>query len=258
MPNSQPDHWTPDPATSRARCAIFGLLSELFRVEPSIELIGRLRSDEWRSLLADLDIEIPASFTDGSPSEVRERLSVEYTSLFIGPGVHLSPHESVHARTGSTRDGELWGELTVQVKRFIEATGLTYATASPGMPDHISTEFEFMARMAAAEAEMVERGDVENAVGCLAIQRRFYNEHLNRWIPEFCGKILDVDRSGFYNAVARLTLAYLRFDFGVIDGMLPPEPPRQREKPLRKKERAKRWRELRDESVEDVSQLAAE
>jgi len=82
-----------------------------------------------------------------------EDLAVEFTRLFIGPGPHISPHESVNTETHDVKEAALWSAQTVKVKKFIEAAGLEYDDSFSGMPDHVTAELEFMQRLAAKEAE---------------------------------------------------------------------------------------------------------
>ena len=177
--------------TALARSQVYALLAKLFRAEPDGELLARLRDLHTLQALSELGLTLGPGFHDLPVDKLMEDLAIEYTQLFVGPGPHLSPHESVHTESGEIRDGELWGPQTVKVKAFIEAAGLSYADDFHEMPDHVSAEFEFMAKLTAHEAERWQAGDEENALGSLQIQRRFFDEHINQWVPRFCQRILD-------------------------------------------------------------------
>lgn len=92
--------------------------------------------------------------SDKSPltEEAVENLAIEYASLFIGPGSHLTPCESVW-REG---EGSFWGESTVQAKSFIEGTsGLRLRPDWSGLEEIISRwRYEFMARLCSHEADL--------------------------------------------------------------------------------------------------------
>jgi TorA maturation chaperone TorD len=195
-----------------ARSRVYGLLAKVFRAEPGEELLARLRDPSTTQSLSELGLFLGPGFHDPPLDQLVEDLAVEYTQLFVGPGPHLSPHESVHCESGEVRDGELWGPQTVKVKAFIEAAGLSYADSFHEMPDHLSVELEFMAKLTAHEAERWQAGDEENALGSLRIQRRFFDEHVNQWVPRFCQKILDRNESEFYGKMAELTRAVLGYD----------------------------------------------
>jgi TorA maturation chaperone TorD len=202
--------------TALARSQVYGLLATLFQAEPDAEFLERLRDAQTAQSFAELGFSLGPGFRDLPLGRLVEDLAVEYTQLFVGPGPHLSPHESVHTESGEVRDGELWGRQTVKVKAFVEAAGLSYEDNFHGMPDHISAELEFMGKLTAHEAELWCAGDEENALGSLRIQRRFFDEHLNQWVPRFCQKIIDRHESAFYTKVAELTGAVLSYDDGVM------------------------------------------
>ena len=202
--------------TALARSQVYALLAKLFRAEPDGELLARLRDLHTLQALSELGLTLGPGFHDLPVDKLMEDLAIEYTQLFVGPGPHLSPHESVHTESGEIRDGELWGPQTVKVKAFIEAAGLSYADDFHEMPDHVSAEFEFMAKLTAHEAERWQAGDEENARGSLQIQRRFFDEHINQWVPRFCQKILDRNESEFYGKIAELARAVLSYDDGAM------------------------------------------
>ncbi len=140
--------------------------------------------------------------------ETVEALAVEYTSLFVGPGPHLTPCESVWRGGG----GLLWGESTAQVKRFIEDSGLRFQPDWSGLPDHVSVELEFMGRLCSHEAGLwgaAERlGDLRM---CLETEEGFLCDHLSAWVPSFCDRV--AERSdGYYGQMARLARDFLASD----------------------------------------------
>jgi TorA maturation chaperone TorD len=141
------------------------------------------------------------------PKVALDDLAVEYTRLFIGPGKHIAPYESVH-RPGDT--GMLWGESTAAVKRFIEASGLKYKSTFTEMPDHIGAEFEFMQKLIALEAE----GDKKSR----QIQKKFFEEHLLRWVPNFCRKVKEEARLDFYKEAAEMTEEFMIKEKEVLSG----------------------------------------
>ena len=99
---------------------MYALLAKVFREEPDAEFLARLRDPHNAELLGDFGFSLAPGLQDLSLDELIEDLAVEYTQLFVGPGPHLSPHESVHIESGVVRDGELWGPQTVKVKAFID------------------------------------------------------------------------------------------------------------------------------------------
>lgn len=202
---------------AQQRSSVYGFLSLIYRDEPTIELLRQLKGQEFVSALSDLRIELDLDFLKRTEEELLWDLSVEYTRLFLGPGQHISPHESVH-RKGE--EGLLWGETTAKVKRFIETSGLKYRSAWKGIPDHISVELEFMQRLIQYEADSWQRKDYPRAIRSLQLQRRFIGGHLLQWIPSFSGLVIREARSDFYRQMAELTEEYIIFEAERIDDLI--------------------------------------
>ena len=143
--------------TATARSQAYGLLASVFRAEPSREFIDELRGPRFAGALASLDVDFGRDFEKTSRETLCEDLGIEFTRLFMGPGQHISPHESIFVEVDGEAGG-LYGAITVKVKKFIETTGLVYDDAFTGLPDHISVELEFMGRLAEFESEKWANG----------------------------------------------------------------------------------------------------
>jgi TorA maturation chaperone TorD len=188
-------------------CHLYGLLASLFRAEPTRELLQLLRSPDLAPLLIDAGFDIEDELGDGMDDDtLLEQLAVEYAALFLGPGGHISPHESVHADPAG---GKLWGDETVAVKRYIEALDLSLDDDYRGLPDHISVELDLMASLVGHEARGWEQGDLANVANALAYQQEFMQEHLLRWVPLFCRKVIETSGMAFYRDLARVTRDFL-------------------------------------------------
>ena len=149
-------------------------------------------------------------------AQLLEELAVEFTSLFLGPGGHISPHESVQVE----ENGGYWGDATTAVRRFITATGIEYAKGYSGIPDHISVELEFLGALARREALAWERGNTVAAGNCLAYQRDFLDEHLGRWVEKFCTRVVETAELSFYRDVARVTAEFVRSEISAVQERL--------------------------------------
>ena len=196
---------------AKSRSEIYGLLAAIFRDEPTEALINELRGPRLSGAFSDLDVELGANFYNDSLPEVKEALALEFTRLFIGPGPHISAHESIFADMDAGMSG-LWGPKTVEVKKFIETTGLNYESRFTGLPDHVSVELEFMQKLTEWEAEKWAQKDRKNAEYCLTVQRMFMEKHLLCWIPQFCDAVMDKAETPFYRAIADLTKNYMEFE----------------------------------------------
>lgn len=197
---------------ARARASVYGFLADVFRDAPSEAFLETLRSPEFSGALKDLGLSLDGLFEGTDLPSAAETLALEYTRLFLGPGSHISPHESMQIAPRFGEQNELWGNATVAVKKFIEATGLHIADKFTGMPDHITAEFEFMQQLALKEAEAWASDDAELGGNIRGIQARFFDEHLSRWVSAFCDKVIGKTNSAFYELFSELTKEFVGFE----------------------------------------------
>ena len=155
----------------------------------------------------------------GEPETVTDRLGEQYTRTFVGPGAHVSLYASVHY----AGEGCLWGDSTVWVKQFIEATGLSFKSKWESIPDHIAIELELMQRLTAHEAQLwvpVLSGSADDGrrsvdkplMQCIRVQEQFLREHLCVWIPQFCERVSERCTGLFYGTMTKLTESLVRSD----------------------------------------------
>jgi TorA maturation chaperone TorD len=199
-------------AVAGMRSNLYGLLATVYRQEASSELLKRIKDPQFSSVLSDLGIDLFGDLSQKSEEELLEALAVEYARLFLGPGRHISPHESVHHKRENGQWGQLWGDSTVEVKKFIEAAGFHYHTDFTGMPDNISVELEFMEAVTHEEEQAWGDGDTNRAFYCRGIEKKFIEDHLVKWIPDFCNKVIREAELPFYRDIAVLTKHFIVFE----------------------------------------------
>ena len=199
-------------AVAKNRSNIYGLLASVYRQEVTSDLIQQIKDPQFLGVLSDLGTEGLDTFLQKPENELLEDLAVEYTRLFLGPGKHISPHESVHHQRDDGQWGKLWGKSTAEVKKFIESTGLDYIEDFKGLPDHISVEFEFMQQLTLREEQAWKEADADKATACRQVEKKFIEEHLTRWIPSFCEQVLQEAELPFYHAMAALTRSFIEFE----------------------------------------------
>ena len=192
--------------TATERSELYGFLATIFREELSAENLRRIGSADFMQTLGEAGVDLDGDLAQRPEAELLEEMAVEYTALFLGPGGHISPHESVHAETS----GVLWGRSTGEVKRYIESAGFAYDPAFHGLPDHISVELEFMAVLAGKEAQAFRDADFSAASNCLKYQKEFLADHLGEWAPAFCRQVTERAEHPFYRGIAGLTAEFLK------------------------------------------------
>jgi TorA maturation chaperone TorD len=202
---------------ARQRSDIYGLLATVYSQEVTSDLLDAMKETQLLELLSELGHWDEDRLFQKPEGELLEDLAVEYARLFLGPGRHISPHESVHHPREDGQWGQLWGKSTANVKRFIEAAGFHYKSEYRGLPDHIGVELEFMEHVTRREAKAWAENDKDRALYCREIERKFFDEHLGRWIPIFCEKVSSEAVSRFYRDIAVLTNNFLEFEKEEID-----------------------------------------
>ncbi|HIJ55944.1 MAG TPA: molecular chaperone TorD family protein [Deltaproteobacteria bacterium] len=202
-----------DTATmARQRSDIYGFLAMVYRQEVTSDFLEQIKDPRFLGVLSDLEIQFDDDFLLKPEKELLEDLAVEYARLFLGPGRHISPHESIHHEKDNSKWGQLWGDSTVEVKKFIEATGLEYQPDYKGLPDHISVELEFMQQLTLREEQAWDDADTEGADSCRNIEKKFIEEHLIPWVSAFCEKIMQEAELPFYRDLAALTRKFIEFE----------------------------------------------
>ena len=194
------------------RSSIYGFLAAVYRQELTSELLQQMKAQQFQEVLSNLGVKLNNGFFQNSEKELLENLAIEYTRLFVGPGKHIPPYESVHHKKEGVQSGQLWGELTGEVKNIIEFSGLKYKSEYTGMPDHISVELEFMQHVVQREAQAWQADDDETALRCLKNEKKFVDEHLLGWIPDFCQKVSKAAEMPFYREMAGLTRSFIEFE----------------------------------------------
>ena len=151
------------------------------------------------------------------PQDVLRDLKVEYAHLFIGAAgpMKAPPYESVW------RDKDpvfgvpiVLGASATAVESFYRRCGIRMASSHRDLPDHVATELEFMYFLSCKEQEAWESGDVEAAKGLRRGQREFMEEHLARWLPDFCGRVESAAEICLYAALACILRQFLAVETG--------------------------------------------
>ena len=193
-------------AELESRRGLYRLFNRLLSNEIDQQLLDELRKPAFAAVINQLGISLDE--LTGDDDLILEQLETEFTRLFIGPGRHISPHESVQIK----QDGTLNGGTTVRVRQFIEVTGFQFKTDSKKYPDHICSEFEFMEALISKQIEAIATGDQEEAETSKMLQDEFLQRHLVLWIPQFCDEIEQSAKLPLYKALGRATSAFIQME----------------------------------------------
>jgi putative dimethyl sulfoxide reductase chaperone len=140
-----------------------------------------------------------------------EGLQADYERYF-GKSVDRVPARESAYRWRDVSDvvgaaGDVARTLRQQYRQFGTA-------AAPGSEDHVAVELEFMAYLCAREAAAWAAETPEAARQLRRQQHNFLDDHLGRWLPDFCGQLdRRWDRS-FYVCFARLCNSWMQIEHG--------------------------------------------
>jgi DMSO reductase family type II enzyme chaperone len=208
-----------DPAAQLAavRSRAYGAFAELFEY-PDDELYEAVCSGTLVQVLQDVLGAVDSSLVEGGRWEAlteageKDDLAVEFTRLFdVGAGGPPCP---------------LYGGLYVgarmktmeEVVRFYNHFGLTLSESPRELPDHVTTELEFLHFLAFREAQAIEQGAEPDPFR--RAQRDFIARHLGRWIPKLRAKLEGADAMPFFPELVGRLERLLENELERLVGML--------------------------------------
>ncbi len=151
--------------------------------------------------------------TVNEKQEVLLDLARDFTYIFIvgtkfvptSESVYLSPE---HLVKQEPRD---------MVMKVYRETGFSVSKNFNEPEDHIALEFEFIANLSRLVCRAVDDNDKDKVSEYLKCQKNFIEEHLNKWIPQFCSFLMrSAEDRVFYKALAYLTEGFLIVDYEFI------------------------------------------
>lgn len=216
-----------DPAAARA--AVYAMLSACFS-PPDARLLEDAGNGALAAALAGALAELPgdrdqfgavlegfealeeALAPSGGHGALQD-LEVEYTRLFLGPGLPvLPPYESVYLDQEAVDvPGSLWGPATLAVRDAYREAGLA-PRPGPEPPDHLAAELEFVAFLSQSEADALAGGDTKGAEGLRRRRTSFLASHLSRWAPGIADRTVREAQHPLYRAAGGLLRAVLAAD----------------------------------------------
>lgn len=140
-----------------------------------------------------------------STEEAIEQVMVEYTELFLGPGVPKAPPFASFYHSNKKL---FFGETTFEIKKILNENGLESKRKDKQPEDHIGLELLFIA----VQTEQLHNLDEAEHVSIIKEQISFIDKHLLSWIPELCSDAKEHGSVGFYGGLFELILGVLLWD----------------------------------------------
>lgn len=121
--------------------------------------------------------------------DVTERVSVEFTRLFVGPSKPTAPPWETLYASGNASVG--FGEATVAMRRLLREAGLALSNANHQYEDHIGIELLYLCEMCSRFAEGEVTLTEQDVVG-------FIERHPLSWIGKLKSLVHDQSPGGYY------------------------------------------------------------
>lgn len=200
------------PARCRLRSHAYGLLAALidFPDDTFLPLVADGQAmRQCRQVLGELHPELAecTAWPDLANAGDGDAMAVEYTRLFdiAGSGGPLCPLHGGSYRPDSRM------QLLQELVRFYNHFGLT-TEAAPAreLPDHLTTQLEFLHYLSRLESDCLEHG--AGADDCRRARRDFLERHLAPWLPLFDQRLERHGALPFYKTLGKLLVGFARLE----------------------------------------------
>lgn len=148
-------------------------------------------------------------FASADMESTRLGRSRDFTTLFALTSVSL--YESVYTSPEKLIKQESWSD----VKTFYLSNFFRRVDDDRTIEDHVSMELQFMGLLSKNIAECLETGKYEAAEAIMTTQLDFYRNHILRWVPELCDKVVKEGEklhTLFYPAYAYMLKGFIAED----------------------------------------------
>lgn len=179
-----------------ARAALYRLLAGVFVEEAGAAFVRALRDAEVLESLAAAGVRFDDDFVDAEEGALVERLACEYTTLFAASG-GFPPVESVRLTGRYKQDPHF------KVSQAYEKWGFAVSKGRFELfPDQLGVELMFVAELLERCSRALEAGD---EAACRRAERevkRFWAQHLGRWVRGYARLVERVAEHSFYRGMA--------------------------------------------------------
>jgi DMSO reductase family type II enzyme chaperone len=195
--------------TAASRSRLYQLLAMAFAF-PDEELFAAIRTGELGSAIVATGHALPYGLRSAADSALAAAgdayldFESEYIRLFdvgaAGPPCPLYGGVHVGDRMKVMEDAT----------RFYNYFGLRLSAELRELPDHITTELEFLHYLTFREAQLRQQGLDPSSL--LRAERDFLARHLCRWVPRLQQRLAKQDTLPFFPALVRLALEFFEAD----------------------------------------------
>lgn len=189
-------------AECRARADVYRLLAGVFVEEAASEFLAEVLSPDMLQELAGVGLRFDADFTDTSLDELTETLSVEYATLFAASG-GFPPVESVRLYGRFKQEPNFETMQTYKRLGFVLQPGRFEVFA-----DQLGIELMFVAELLQRAASALDEGDAATHRKLEKEIKRFWTQHLGRWVRGYARLVERASTHSFYREMARFLAGF--------------------------------------------------
>ena len=200
-----------------ARSRLYGLLGESFAY-PDEDFAAAVRDGTLAALVEELCTAIDPQLCAGldldglaDPQLRAEALAVEYTRLF-----DAGAHGTRCSLNGGLQHGPQM-KVMEEAVRFYNHFGLTLAEDRQELPDHLTTELDFLHFLSCGEQQLSERGEATRSYELA--QRDFIARHPGRWVPVMHGKLAGLQPLPLFLALSALLQRLLEHELSRLQAI---------------------------------------
>lgn len=204
--------------TNTARKGFYEFLASIYKLELTDKQIETLATQDF-----PLDAEYVGEgyaavkeYLRHRDSGTRQELAVDYAHVFLCAGSYeqmiAPPYESVYTSV----DHLLMQDARDAVLVHYRSEGLDLPAENTTPEDHLSFEFQFMAKLIERAQMAIETGNDLSFAELCAKQRAFYDEHLKNWVPQLCSDVRAHANTDFYRGIADITQGFLNLEDQMI------------------------------------------
>jgi len=200
-----------DPEQALAREDLCRFLSACY-YEPGPEFAEERLFDSMAqaaSRIAPELADLAQRLRDAYAGQTAQTVLVDYTRLFLGPIEPLARPYGSYWLSGETT---LMQDTTLAVQQLYQEGGMDLGDEVPELPDHVAIELEFLYLLTFRRNEAQRAGQADDLAAAEALERRFLDQHLGRWVGRFAAAVQAGAETSFYRALAELTERFVRME----------------------------------------------
>ena len=180
-----------------ARASIYRMLAGVFIEEPSQTFIAAMREENLLAQLAEAGIVFGKDFLSPDEKALDDALACEYATLFASSGC-FPPIESVRLM------GRFKQEPCFQLERTYREAGFTLCKGRfEVFPDQLGVELLFVAELLNRCVEALSAGQMKEYRRLEKEIKRFWTQHLGRWVRGYSRLIGRASNHSFYREMAK-------------------------------------------------------